>query len=116
MCVIDPHLIARAVKIAEDFIYLWMTHRQFRCVAQQVLFGDIGNIFGLLILCQEMIEGLVFARAHLSRYRFPPFIGIGKGRVDIKYDAAKLENRCLTTSPIWYFAFLSIMPGSAIGV
>jgi hypothetical protein len=55
------------VKAFEIFTDLWMAYWTWHFVNQQVLLGHIGHVFGFIILCQKMIEGLVLARARFLR-------------------------------------------------
>ncbi len=48
-----------------------------------------------VILCEEMIIGLVFRRAHVFGYGLVPLIGIGEDRIDIKDHAAKIKQAML---------------------
>lgn len=88
---VDPNDIAGSVKFVENFFDLRMTYRLGTGVGQEILFGDIGDIFRLLVLGKQMIKGLILARAHLSRYRQPPLFCVVEGRVNIENHATKWE-------------------------
>jgi hypothetical protein len=60
-------------------------------VGQEVLLGHIGDIAVLIVLSQEVIEGLVLAWAHLFGDGVPPFLGIVELRIDIKDYASEGE-------------------------
>ena len=111
MRVVDKHFIARAVKTAENFIDLRMPHRLFAGVAQQVLLRNIGYIFSFLIFSEQVVEGLVLRGRTLPEW-IATILRYLKKWIDVKNDAAKIKKRCLTTSPIWYFAILSFMARS----
>src|SRR5215470_5268091 len=66
-----------------------MAHRLARGVGQQVLLGDIRDVFALRVLREQVIERLVLARPHLGRNRLVPFLGVVEFRVDVEHDAAE---------------------------
>ena len=84
--------VGRAV---QDMRNVGVAERRVALVRHQVSFRDIGDIVRLLVLCEEVVIGLVLGRAKMFRDRLIPFIGIGEDRVDIEDDAAKLEQPVL---------------------
>ncbi len=68
-----------------------MAHRLAGVVGQEVLLGDIGDQGGLLVLGQQVIEGLVLGRAHVLGDRQPPLFGVGEFRVHVENHAAERE-------------------------
>ncbi|EAV43957.1 hypothetical protein SIAM614_14200 [Stappia aggregata IAM 12614] len=58
----------------------------------QVLFADVGHIFGFLVLGEEMIKRLIAQRTYVFRDRVPPFFRIAEGRIDIENHAPEGVN------------------------
>ncbi len=81
--------IAAFAVLDEDFGDLRMAHRLAALVGQQVLLRDIGDVFGLVVFGEQMIERLILVRPHFGRDRLVPFLGIVEHRIDIEHDAAK---------------------------
>lgn len=69
-----------------------MVDRTSFAIGQQVLLADIGDIAGIAIFSEQVIEWLLAVRAHLFRDRFVPFLTIGEDRIDVENHAAKIEN------------------------
>ena len=109
MGLVDPNNIAGSVKFVENLFDLRMAHGLGAGVGQQVLLRNIGDIFGLFVFREKMVKGLVFARAYFGRNRQPPLFGVVECRINVENDAAKGKSLCFTTSPIWNFAFFSII-------
>jgi hypothetical protein len=76
-----------------------MAHGLAGRIGQQVLFGNIGDVFGLRVLREQMVERLVLARANLRGDRLVPFLGIVEFRIDVEYDPAK-RNLALRVLPM----------------
>ena len=83
------HAINAVVRPNEGLVDLRMAHRVAGSVGDEVLFRDIGDIFGFGVFGEEMVERLILARPNLFRDRQPPFLGVGKHRVDVIDHAAK---------------------------
>src|SRR3546814_3782486 len=66
-----------------------MIDRPGRRIGQQVLLRDIGDIGGLRILGQQVIERLVLRRPQVGRNRLPPLLGVVEHRIDVIDDAAE---------------------------
>tara|TARA_B100000678_G_scaffold121700_1_gene101821 strand:+ start:2563 stop:2859 length:297 start_codon:yes stop_codon:yes gene_type:complete len=66
-----------------------MLHRATLGVIQQVLLRYISHIMALIILREEVIVWLILARTHMFGNGFPPFLGVGKFRVDVKDHASE---------------------------
>lgn len=84
-------LVAARSGHREPFRNVGMAQRNVGIIRDQVLFGNIGNVVGPVILGKEMVIGLVLARTHFFRDRFIPFFGICKLRIDIEDDAPERE-------------------------
>ena len=82
-------MVATLVVEIEDFGDLRMAHRLAGLVRQQVLLGDIGDIFGFGVFREQMIERLILVRPNLGRNRLVPFLGIVEQRIDVENDPAK---------------------------
>ena len=54
--------IAAMAVLHEDLRHLRMPDRLAAVVRQQVLLGDIGDVFGLVVLGEQMIERLILVR------------------------------------------------------
>ena len=63
-----------------------MAQRLAAVVRQEILLGDIGHIFRLLVFGEEMIEGLLLGRADLLGDRQPPLLRVRELRVDVEDD------------------------------
>src|SRR3954451_4597867 len=72
--------IARAITAAlvflEHFGHLRVAHRFAGFVDQQVLLGDIGDVFAFRVFREQMIERLILARPRLGWNRLVPFLGV----------------------------------------
>src|SRR5262249_19372088 len=66
-----------------------MAERLAGRIGQQVLLGNISDVFALRVLREQMIERLVLARPGLRGDRLVPFLGIIEFWVDIEHDAPK---------------------------
>ncbi len=89
VAVVRPHAINAVVRPNESLVDLRMAHRVARSVGDEVLFRDIGDIFGFGVFGEEMVERLILARPNLFRDRQPPFLRVGKHRVDVVDHTAK---------------------------
>ena len=61
-----------------------MADRFARFVGQQVLLRHIGDVIALVVLGQQVIEGLLLRWTRLFGDGVIPFLGIGKARIDIE--------------------------------
>src|SRR6266508_4191948 len=75
----------------EIVLDLRMAHGIAALIIEQILLRYIGDIFGVVVLREEVIEGLVLARADVFRDRAPPFFSIREYRIDIEYDTSERE-------------------------
>ena len=90
------HAIGAVVAADEHFVDLRIaSHRLAGVVGQQVLLGDVGDILGFGVFREEMVEGLVFRRAHVGGNLAPPFFRVGEHWVDVENDASKRINAVL---------------------
>ena len=68
-----------------------MADRTILGVGQEIALGDIGAVIAVLILREEMVEGLVLARPDIFGNGLIPFLGIGELRVDIHHHTPEGE-------------------------
>jgi len=61
-------------------------------VVEQVLLADIGDIAALGILGEQVVKGLVLARAQILGDRFIPVVAVGEDRIDVEDHAAEIEH------------------------
>ena len=85
-------MIVTVLEAVEDQRGLRVGHRFAGFVGQQVLFRDIGGVNALLVLGQQVIEGLILLRTDLLGDRAPPFVGVGELGIDVEDNAAEREN------------------------
>ena len=86
-CLISIDYLGR--KVAHKGLDHRMADRFFGGVGQQVLLGDISDVFALRVLGEQMVKRLVLARAHLGRDRLPPFLGVVELWIDVEHHAAE---------------------------
>src|ERR1700704_283187 len=88
--------IARAVAarfvLHENLRDLRVPDRLARIVRQQILLGDVGNVFRFRILGEQMIKRLILVRPILLGDRQPPFLGIVEFRIDIEDHAPERKD------------------------
>src|SRR5258708_913656 len=88
--------VARAVAarlvLDENLRDLRMPDRLAGLVRQQVLFGDIGDVFGFRVFREQMIERLILVRPDFLRDRQPPFLGIVEFRIDVEDHAPERKD------------------------
>ncbi len=87
----SAQLVAPITKRFEHLFNGRMIDRPGFRIAQQILLTDIGDVAVLVILGEEVIEGLFTRGAQFGRDRFVPFFAVGKDRVDIENHPAKIE-------------------------
>jgi hypothetical protein len=68
-----------------------MPDRLAGIVGQQILLGDVGDVLGIRIFRQKMIERLVLVRPNLLGDRQPPFLGVVEFRIDVENHATERE-------------------------
>src|SRR5579863_4395612 len=68
---------------------LRMTHRFAAGVRQKVLFGNVSDVLGIVVLSEQMIKRLVLVRPHFHGDRLVPLIGIVEYRIDVEHHPAK---------------------------
>ncbi len=76
---------------SEIFIHLRVPDGSCRIIFQQVLLGNIGGIFRLFILGEQMIKWLVFARPCFRRNGIVPFVRVVELGVNVKNNAAEFK-------------------------
>ena len=85
--------IARAVAaglvLHEDLRHLRMPDRFAGIVGQKILLGDVGDVFGVRVFREQMIERLILVRPNLLGDRQPPFLGIVEFRIDVENHATE---------------------------
>ena len=69
-----------------------MADRLAGIVRQQVLLGDIGDVFRIRILREQVIERLVLVGPHLLGDRQPPLLGVVEFRIDVEDHAPERED------------------------
>src|SRR4029079_12757065 len=87
------------IEAFEEFPDLGMTDRLTGFIIEQVLLGNISDIFGIVVLGEQMVERLVLARTDVFGDRQPPFFGVVEDGIDIKDHAAKREEPMLDHLP-----------------
>ena len=85
-------MVLAGVEFVEDQRGMGVRHGLAGVVGQKVLFGDIGDVAGLIVFRQQVIERLVLARADFLGNLQPVFIGVGEHRIDIEDHAAEREH------------------------
>src|SRR5271169_4900168 len=91
-CLVDrrgARPIAALAVFHEDFRDLRMPHRLAGSVRQEILLGNVGDVFGYVVLREQMVERLILMRPDFGRDRLVPFVGIVEYRVDVENDAAE---------------------------
>src|SRR5690349_2045289 len=68
-----------------------MVHRLLAVVEQQVLLANISDVIRLRVLREQMIVRLVLRGTEVLRDGLIPFFTVGKLRIDVEDDAAKIE-------------------------
>src|SRR5919204_395187 len=81
--------VVSGLVLHEDLGDIRMADRLAGGVRQQVLLGDVGDVFSLRILREQMIERLILARADLRRNRLIPFFSVVEFRVDVEHHTSK---------------------------
>ena len=91
--------VVAALHFLEEMRHLRVRHRLAGLVGQQVLLRDIGDVGGLRVLGQQVIEWLVAARTDLLGDRRQPLLGVGEHRIDVEDHAAEWINSVLHHLP-----------------
>src|SRR5690625_6099203 len=78
--------VMHPIIFSEIIADIGMIDRHAALIRDQILLRDIGHVIGRLVLGEEMIEGLILARAHLLGDGMPPLLGIREFGVDIVDD------------------------------
>jgi hypothetical protein len=76
----------------EFFFDFRVPQRLTGVVWKQILLRDIGDVFALGVLGEQVIIGLFLRRADFFGDRKPPFLGVVEGGVDIENHAAKRKH------------------------
>ena len=69
--------------------HLRMAQRLVRGVGHEVLLRHIGDVLGVGVLREQMIEGLILVGSDVLGNGAVPLLGIAEGRVDVEDHAAK---------------------------
>ena len=85
-----PQLIAAIGEILEQLIHRWMVNRAAFRVVRQVLLADIGDIAVFAVFSEQVVIGLLAVGLHFLGDRIVPFLAVGKDRVDVENNAAKI--------------------------
>ena len=76
-----------------------MLDRLTGIVSHKILLRDVSHIIALIILCQQVIKGLILDRTAVLGNRGIPLISVGKFWVHIKTTPRNGCFLCLTTWP-----------------
>src|SRR5262249_48458785 len=76
--------VVTAVVAYKSLCNVRMTDRLPGRVRQQVLLGDVGDVFSLGVFSEQVIERLILVRAYFRRDRLQPFLGVVEHGIDIK--------------------------------
>src|SRR5262249_46433846 len=68
--------VGAALVLFEHLGDLRVAHRLAGGVEEQVLLGHVGDVLGLRVLCEQMIERLVLARPPIGGNRLVPLLGV----------------------------------------
>ena len=71
---------------------LRMLDRIARIVDHQILLGDVGDVIRVLVLGEQMIEGLILGRPDLLGDRLVPLLGVAELRIDVENHAAERKH------------------------
>ena len=77
------------LKIAEEIRQVRVANRLARIIGHEVLFRHIGDVVGLIVFGQQVVERLFLARARLFRNGIVTFLSISKLRNYIKNDPSE---------------------------
>src|SRR5690349_3837404 len=69
-----------------------MVDRVLAVVGDEVLLAYVGDVIGLLVFGEQMIEGLVFGRPQRLRDRLVPFLSVREDGIDVEDYAAEIED------------------------
>lgn len=75
--------------LVEYVVNLRMTNRFARVVGNEVLLGNVCDVFGLGVFRKQVIERLVAARTHVFWNGLPPFLRVAERRIHIEDHPAK---------------------------
>jgi hypothetical protein len=92
--------VTAAVEIAENAADRRVVHRPALIVGQEVLLAHISDVAAFRILGEEVVEGLVLARADLLGDRLVPFLVLANTGSTSKMTPRNSKMRWRTTSPI----------------
>ena len=88
-------LVNAVFEVREKLLNLRVTHGRGVVIYNQVLLGDIGDVFFFIVLGKEVVKGLLLMRANLGRDRQPPFFGVAEDGVNVVNHPAKGEDAVL---------------------
>ena len=69
-----------------------MIDRLVAIVGQQIALADIGDVTRIAVFREQVIKGLILARAQILRDLIVPFLGIGEDGIDIEHDPTEIEH------------------------
>ncbi len=88
MDVLVRNHVASVAHLVEEVFHVRVGHRATAVVDQEVLLRHIGDVVdGLVVLGQQVIEGLFLGWPDLLGDRLPPFLGVAEYRVHVNNDA-----------------------------
>lgn len=82
-------LILAVLERVKEIGDIGMIDRLARIIRDQILFRNIGDVIAVIIFCQQMVEGLIFAWAAIFGNGLVPLLGIAENRIDVEHDTAK---------------------------
>src|SRR5262245_3231454 len=69
---------------------LRVAQRLARVVGEQILLRDVGDVLGLGVLGEQMVERLILLWPRLGRDREPPFLRVVEDWVDVEDETAEV--------------------------
>ena len=87
-----PQLVAAAVEPFEHVGNRRMVDRLVAVVADQILLADVSDVGGFGILGEQVVKGLVLARAQAFRNGLISFLAVGELGIDVEDHATEIED------------------------
>src|SRR5450432_3824239 len=88
--------IARAIAarfiLDENLGDLRMPDRLSGIIRQEILLGNIRDVFGIRVLREQVVERLILVRTHLFRNRQPPFLGVVEFGINVENHPAERKD------------------------
>ena len=93
--VLGPEPVAALGKAVEKAVDRRMVDFAAFIVGNEVLLADIGDVAGLRIFGEQVVEGLVLGRPQCLVNGFVPFLAVGEFRIDVEDHATEVEQPVL---------------------